>query len=80
MSSIRMLKKIIENHDKASVVSTDKLFKNKVQTFSVSLVGRNLLYFAEKKDIDLNQYIGDGGSGLQTPSTRRYGLNLNVTF
>jgi TonB-linked SusC/RagA family outer membrane protein len=57
-----------------------KLFKNKVQTFSVSLVGRNLLYFAEKKDIDLNQYIGDGGSGLQTPSTRRYGLNLNVTF
>jgi TonB-linked SusC/RagA family outer membrane protein len=57
-----------------------KLFKNKVQSFSVSLVGRNLLYFAEKKDIDLNQYIGDGGSGLQTPSTRRYGLNLNVTF
>ncbi|MDO8992343.1 MAG: SusC/RagA family TonB-linked outer membrane protein [Daejeonella sp.] len=57
-----------------------KLFNNKVQTFSVSLVGRNLLYFAEKKDIDLNQYIGDGGSGLQTPSTRRYGLNLNITF
>ena len=57
-----------------------KLFNNKIQSFSVSLVGRNLLYFAEKKDIDLNQYIGDGGSGLQTPSTRRYGVNLNITF
>ncbi len=57
-----------------------KWFNNKVQAFSVSMVGRNLLYFAEKKDIDLNQYIGDGGSSMQTPSTRRYGLNLNVTF
>ncbi|WP_276358975.1 SusC/RagA family TonB-linked outer membrane protein [Daejeonella sp. H1SJ63] len=57
-----------------------KWFNHKVQAFSVSLVGRNLLYFAEKKDIDLNQYIGDGGSGLQTPSTRRYGVNLNITF
>ena len=57
-----------------------KWFNNKVQAFSVSLVGRNLLYFAENKDIDLNQYIGDGGSSLQTPSTRRYGVNLNITF
>ena len=48
---------------------------------SVSLVGRNLLYFAEKKDIDLNQYsTTDGSSGLQTPSVRRYGINLNLTF
>ncbi|WP_247236262.1 SusC/RagA family TonB-linked outer membrane protein [Telluribacter sp. SYSU D00476] len=47
---------------------------------SISLVGRNLLYFAEKKDIDLNQYITDGSSGLQTPSTRRYGVNINLTF
>lgn len=57
-----------------------KLFNNKVQSFGVSLVGRNLLYFAESKDIDLNQYIGNGGSSLQTPSTRRYGVNLNITF
>lgn len=47
---------------------------------SVSLVGRNLLYFAEKKDIDLNQYVSDGSSGLQTPSVRRYGINVNLTF
>lgn len=51
-----------------------------IQNVSVSFVGRNLLYFAEKKDIDLNQYIGGGGSGTQTPSTRRYGVNLNLTF
>ena len=51
-----------------------------IKTASVSLVGRNLLYFAEKKDIDLNQYISGGGSGLQSPSTRRYGVNLSFTF
>jgi TonB-linked SusC/RagA family outer membrane protein len=51
-----------------------------LQNVSVSLVGRNLLYFAEKRDIDLNQYIGGGSSSVQTPSTRRYGVNLNLTF
>jgi TonB-linked SusC/RagA family outer membrane protein len=56
------------------------LFGGKIQNASVSLVGRNLLYFAEKKDIDLNQYIGGGSSSVQTPSTRRYGINLNFTF
>lgn len=58
----------------------EKWFGGVVKNASVSLVGRNLLYFAEKKDIDLNQYINDGGSGLQTPSVRRYGINLNFTF
>ena len=58
----------------------EKWFGKKVSNASISVVGRNLFYFAEKKDIDLNQYIGDGGSGLQTPSTRRYGVNLNFTF
>ncbi|MBL0300095.1 MAG: SusC/RagA family TonB-linked outer membrane protein [Cytophagaceae bacterium] len=58
-----------------------KLFsKSGIQQISVSVVGRNLLYFAEKKDIDLNQYLDGGSSGLQTPSTRRYGVNLNLTF
>lgn len=58
----------------------EKWFGGVVKNASVSLVGRNLLYFAEKKDIDLNQYIDGGGSGLQTPSVRRYGVNLNFTF
>ncbi|MCE6989926.1 SusC/RagA family TonB-linked outer membrane protein [Dyadobacter sp. CY323] len=51
-----------------------------IRNASISLVGRNLLYFAEKKDVDLNQYIDDGGSGLQTPSVRRYGVNVSLTF
>ncbi len=69
----------------------EKWFGGKVRNASISLVGRNLLYFAEKKDIDLNQYVAGGGSGSnqysssgssgnQTPSTRRYGVNLNFTF
>ncbi len=49
---------------------------------SISFIGRNLFYFAEKKDLDIEQY-GDytsPGSGLQTPTMRRYGVNLNFTF
>jgi TonB-linked SusC/RagA family outer membrane protein len=55
-------------------------FGKAVSGANVSFVGRNLLYFAEKKDIDLSQYITDGVSGSQTPSVRSYGVNLNFTF
>lgn len=51
-----------------------------VKQASVSLVGRNLLYFAKYRDIDLDQYLTGGVSGLQTPTTRRYGINLNLVF
>jgi TonB-linked SusC/RagA family outer membrane protein len=51
-----------------------------VRQASVSLVGRNLLYFAERTDTDIDQYLTGGISGLQTPTTRRYGINLNLTF
>ncbi|GAB3761182.1 SusC/RagA family TonB-linked outer membrane protein [Spirosoma pomorum] len=51
-----------------------------VRQASVSLVGRNLLYFAQYKDIDLDQFLTGGISSLQTPTTRRYGINLNLTF
>jgi TonB-linked SusC/RagA family outer membrane protein len=62
-------------------VPSSVLQKTFINRASVSLVGRNLLYFAEKKDIDIEQYGGyEGGSGLQTPTTRRYGINLNITF
>lgn len=49
---------------------------------SISFVGRNLLYFAKNKDVDVDQYPGadQGSSTLQTPTTKRYGFNLNVTF
>jgi len=64
---------------------------------SVSLVGRNLLYFFPNKykDLDVDQYsqsiynVQNNGtysatpsftSGLQTPTTRSYGLNINFSF
>lgn len=48
---------------------------------SVSLVGRNLLYFAEKKDVDIDQFVAPGAySDLQSPTLRRYGFNVNITF
>jgi hypothetical protein len=51
-----------------------------VRQASVSLVGRNLLYVAQYKDIDLDQFLTGGVSSLQTPTTRRYGINLNLIF
>ncbi len=52
-----------------------------IRQANISFVGRNLLYFAKYKDLDIDQYAGDqGSSGLQSPATRRYGVNLNVTF
>ncbi|MFN3839379.1 MAG: SusC/RagA family TonB-linked outer membrane protein [Cyclobacteriaceae bacterium] len=48
---------------------------------TISLVGRNLLYWAEKKDVDIDQFGGyEGYSGLQSPTLRRYGININLTF
>jgi hypothetical protein len=66
--------------------------KSFVKNATASLVGRNLLYFFPKryKDIDVDQYSQNtvtGGAyanssfpGLQTPSTRSFGINFNVTF
>jgi TonB-linked SusC/RagA family outer membrane protein len=58
------------------------LQKTFIKRASVSFVGRNLLYFAEKNDIDLDQFANgsQGSSDLQTPTMRRYGINLNLTF
>lgn len=51
---------------------------------SISLIGRNLIYFYKDKrfkDVDLDQYnYALGATGLQSPTTRRYGVNLNIVF
>ncbi|MFN8355609.1 MAG: SusC/RagA family TonB-linked outer membrane protein [Spirosomataceae bacterium] len=50
---------------------------------SVSLVGRNLLYFNAKDHggVDLDQFTGlQTRSDLQTPTMKRFGVNLNLTF
>jgi TonB-linked SusC/RagA family outer membrane protein len=56
--------------------------KGFVRQASVSFVARNLLYFFPNKykDVDVDQYTQDSGSGLQTPTTRSYGFNLNLSF
>ena len=63
-------------------VPTIVLEKTFIRQASVSLVARNLLYFAARKDLDIDQYGNNlsGYSTLQTPTTRRYGININVTF
>lgn len=52
-----------------------------IRQASVSLVGRNLLYFADVKDVDSDAYPGTNSySTLQSPTTRRYGFNINLSF
>jgi hypothetical protein len=59
----------------------NKTFISKV---TLSLVGRNLIYFYKDdrfKDVDLDQYnYEQAGTGLQSPTTRRYGFNINIVF
>ncbi len=68
---------------------TKWLEKTFITRVDVSLVGRNLLYFFPSKfhDIDVDQYPGrdqfntiNREYNLQTPTTRSYGLNINVVF
>ena len=57
------------------------LGKGFIHQASISFVGRNLLYFSKYKDLDLDQYPGtESSSSLQTPTTKRYGVNINITF
>jgi hypothetical protein len=52
-----------------------------LNSLELSLVGRNLLYFAENSDVDVEPFIyGYSTSIFQTPSIRTYGFNLNVKF
>jgi len=55
-----------------------------------SLVGRNLLYFAARKDFDIEQYasgfnvadrsVGGTNPDLQSATARRFGFNVNLGF
>jgi TonB-linked SusC/RagA family outer membrane protein len=71
----------------------DKVLKGSfIQGATVSFVGRNLLYFfpSKYKDLDVDQYTqntvapgqysNNGYAGLQTPTTRSFGFNLNLSF
>ncbi len=68
------------------------LRKTFVKSATVALVGRNLLYFAKRKDFDIDQYASgfnaadrsyEGTSSdvtLSSPTFRRFGFNLNLAF
>jgi len=74
------------------VVPSAMLKNGIIKRLSFTLVGRNLLYFAARKDIDIDQYAAgynaqdrsiQGASGsidLQTQTARRYGFNINIGF
>lgn len=63
--------------------------KLKLTAVNLSVNGRNLWYLAPnlpkytKFDPDINSAVGSGTQGVETggaPSSKRYGINLNVTF
>ena len=59
------------------------LQKSFIKQASITLVGRNLFYFIDKKHdgVDMNQYTGlQATTGTQTPTMKRFGINLNLTF
>lgn len=65
------------------------LQKSFIRNATISLVGRNLLYFASRKDFDIDQYASgfnssdrttENNNGLQSSTTRKYGFNLNLSF
>jgi TonB-linked SusC/RagA family outer membrane protein len=55
-----------------------------ISKLNITLLARNLIYFysdSRFKDVDLNQYnYATSSTVLQTPTTRRYGININVVF
>jgi len=64
--------------------SKELLAKTFVRKASLSVYGRNLLYFYKDKrfkDVDLDQYnYATASTGLQSPTVRSFGINLNVSF
>jgi len=63
----------------------ESILKNSfISKLNITLVARNLIYFYKDprfKDVDLDQYnYATTSTVLQTPTTHRYGINLNIVF
>jgi TonB-linked SusC/RagA family outer membrane protein len=58
------------------------LGKSFIRQASVSLIARNVLYFGKRKDVDWDSFIGTNASSqdLKSPTLRRFGINLNLSF
>jgi hypothetical protein len=72
------LREVTLTYNIPQTLFTGKIFKQG----SVSFVGRNLLLFfpSKYKDVDPDQFSQSSGTDLQTPTTRRFGVNVNLTF
>ena len=81
------LREVVLSYNLPAKFVNKKFFK----AISVSLVGRNLLYFAQRKDFDIEQYasgfnIADRSAGgtpstdLQSATSRRFGFNVNFSL
>ena len=73
------LREVVLTYELPSTMVQKSIFKKA----TVSLVARNLLYWmpdSKFKDVDIDQYPGESSIGLQTPTTRSYGINLNFIF
>jgi hypothetical protein len=52
-----------------------------INSANISFVGRNLfLFYGGSKDVDPDQFTQQVNSDIQTPSTRRFGFNVNIIF
>lgn len=71
-------------------IPKEKLANSKLEHVAFSLVGRNLLYFAEGKEMNMDQYTGTAkqdfrdrstdNPSLQTATVRSFGFNVNLIF
>jgi hypothetical protein len=73
------LREVVLTYELPTTMVQKSVFKKA----TVSLVARNLLYWmpdSKFNDVDIDQYPGESSIGLQTPTTRSYGINLNFIF
>lgn len=73
------LREVVLTYELPSTLVSKSVFKKA----TVSFVGRNLFYWmpdSKFNDVDIDQYPGESSIGLQTPTTRSYGINLNFIF
>jgi hypothetical protein len=73
------MREVVLTYELPSTLFKKSIFKRATASF----VGRNLLYWmpdSKFKDVDIDQYPGESSIGLQTPTTRSYGFNVNFIF
>ena len=78
-TNTRLRELVLSYNISSSVLSKTKFIKKA----EISVVGRNLFFFQRSAPVDPEITRGVNGGGLEyaaLPSTRNYGLNLNISF